>query len=493
MAINDHIIKATSLLNSPSVKLLRMTERAELYIVLIEEAFSSNSIQVSYATLLQAISKSYQYYKKPLEQGDAKRILNDLVNEGILIEAEGLYQRTDAYQQISNLLEMQGSGVTNTTQSHLLNVQNLCREIVTALNPDPVERKREIRKKIKVLENQLKRIDSGDNLVMSDDQARAQMLYLYESARRLPNDFTKISEDIVSLANELKAMALDESSNRADKLGFFLKQIEQLAASESGRVFTNFRNQLLETEAKEQFDADIKSLLSFNNESRYLNDGESLFLRRLNRRLSKSTLQVVEIRQKATRTLKNFMRLTFDRETIRLTDKITDFKRLASKFPSALNRRDQDIEFIVNETAPQFSIASPIRLSYPEKTIQLSDIGVNSNKTTISLELANEIRSMSITAKEVAKKVVDVINQQGPVTIKEINEFCPIDRGLDEVIGLMRVAIGLNVEVIEKEGKTQNEKVTVYNAKTDRYFSAVVPVLLFTRSHFPDDLDKIRI
>ena len=348
-------------------------------------------------------------------------------------------------------------------------------------------------KKIKVLENQIKRIDSGDNLVMSDDQARAQMLYLYESARRLPNDFTKISEDIVSLANELKAMALDESSNRADKLGFFLKQIEQLAASESGRVFTNFRNQLLETEAKEQFDADIKSLLSFNNESRYLNDGESLFLRRLNRRLSKSTLQVVEIRQKATRTLKNFMRLTFDRETIRLTEKITDFKRLASKFPSALNRRDQDIEFIVNETAPEFSIASPIRLSYPEKIIQLSDIDVNSNKTTISLELANEIRSMSITAKEVAKKVVDVINQQGPVTIKEINEFNPIDRGLDEVIGLMRVAIGLNVEVIEKEGKTQNEKVTVYNAKTDRYFSAVVPVLLFTRSHFPDDLDKIRI
>ena len=187
------------------------------------------------------------------------------------------------------------------------------------------------------------------------------------------------------------------------------------------------------------------------------------------------------------------MRLTFDRETIRLTEKITDFKRLASKFPSALNRRDQDIEFIVNETAPEFSIASPIRLSYPEKIIQLSDIDVNSNKTTISLELANEIRSMSITAKEVAKKVVDVINQQGPVTIKEINEFNPIDRGLDEVIGLMRVAIGLNVEVIEKEGKTQNEKVTVYNAKTDRYFSAVVPVLLFTRSHFPDDLDKIRI
>jgi hypothetical protein len=158
---------------------------------------------------------------------------------------------------------------------------------------------------------------------------------------------------------------------------------------------------------------------------------------------------------------------------------ISQLEKRAIAFKDTPKIIDKDLNLTIKVGKMPYSSPDSIRLRIAEEKLDLSDIQEHENNHTLSQKTLENLETVQVV--EVAKKIYYTLDQYGAMSIASINNYMPIQAGLEELVAFIRIAKAVKATDI---GQTE---LILVNDKFGNQLQATIPKLILTTEHFPQD------
>ena len=139
------------------------------------------------------------------------------------------------------------------TESRLLTVFNLLKEIVEGSETDPERRVEELKKKAAEIKAEITRIKQGRGLQLDETALRDRFLQMSVTARDLLSDFREVEENFRRLDRHTRERIALWDSSKGDLLDDIFGEQDAINDSDQGRSFRAFWDFLLSAAKQDEF------------------------------------------------------------------------------------------------------------------------------------------------------------------------------------------------------------------------------------------------
>jgi len=417
-------------------------------------------------------------------ENNAAYYLKAWIALGWIRELDDMLTKTDALDMALRFTQGLDSRNVGTSASHLRIVQETVRDFAAATSPNIEDRLSILALKKREIEQEMAALEAGEVVQLTELQQRERIREIFQLAYILPGDFRLVEDEIRIHDQALRVQMIEGDASHGEILLHAMEQEDLLAQTEAGGAFEGFYTLLCDDNRNMELREHLKSILS-KPAAQYLKPHERQFLAKLMRELTKESDRVFKVRRRTGEALRAYVESGSAAENRAVTKLISELERVAV----TLKEHDVSLRSPTSITLPidTIKIASPEshRLKMPDDKIDAADMSAAENRTTLSDGMLAVLDTISV--KDVAIKVKRTLEQRGPLTVKGLTEYIPIEEGLEELVAHLRVAASVSAtRLVEKED-------IVLKDKNGEEFKATVPGYLMNAGMFPDTIDELAL
>lgn len=238
----------------------------------------------------------------------ARKEIRDWIRKGLLVERGGLLLATDALQKAFRFVESIENLVMTSTASRLATVQQKIESLEARLNPDKNSRTRYIDERIKELQTELEKAQTGDFEVLQGDRAKEEVQEVYNLSMSLRADFRRVEDSFRDADRTLRQSIISEENNRGEVVEKLLSANKALLETAEGKVFSGFYEQISRSNDLDAMRSRLRSILSNSATLSALDRKQVNDLRWLVSRLVDESQNVMRARARSERDVKGFIK-----------------------------------------------------------------------------------------------------------------------------------------------------------------------------------------
>ena len=354
------------------------------------------------------------------------------------------------------------------TESRLLTVFNLLREINSKASDSPERRIMELERAKEDIDREMDLIRKGGYQPFSETQLRERFIEAEETARRLVADFRQVEQNVRDLDKEARQLFVTADAPKGAVLDDVFEKRENITASDQGRSFRSFWEFLM-TPARQQ---ELTELLENTLALEALDDlARDSFLPGAKYALLDAGRAVYKTTNRLADQLRRYIDDRVHLENKRIMEIIREIEQ------KALELKDEppkDFSFAIDDTAPEIDLTMARTLHRANPPEDFSAVVIEEGEVEVDLS-ALFVRE-DIDYGELNERITRLLREQDQVTLPEVLSRFPLSKGVGEIIAYFEVGHD-SERVVVSEDKKDELQVSI----DGREMRLRVPRLIFTR------------
>lgn len=354
------------------------------------------------------------------------------------------------------------------TESRLLTVFNLLREINSKASDSPERRIQELERAKDEIDQEIDLIRKGGYKPFSDTQIRERFIEAEETARRLVADFRQVEQNVRDLDKEARQLFVTTEAPKGDVLDNVFERRESITASDQGRSFRSFWEFLM-TPTRQQ---ELTDLLESIFELEALEDlAPDSFLPTAKYALLDAGRAVYKTTNRLADQLRRYIDDRVHLENKRIMEIIREIEQKALQIQ---DEPPKDFCFEIDGTAPEIDLTMARTLHKANPPENFSGVVIEDGE--VDIDVSAIFTREDIDYGEITDRVNSLLRDHDQVTLPDVIRRFPLTKGVGEIIAYFEVGHDIEKVVVS------DEKKDVLTISIDgRTMSLKVPRLIFTR------------
>jgi hypothetical protein len=356
------------------------------------------------------------------------------------------------------------------TESRLLTVFRLLREIVKEAKVDPEAEIRHLEQEKSRIERELSALKAGDYAPMDKTRIRERFLEAEQTARRLLFDFRQVEENFRQLDRKTRqSIAMSEAAK-----GVLLDEIfgeqDAISGSDQGKSFRAFWQYIMNPASQEELETLVTQVLELQEIKNLAGDEH----------LGRIRFQLIDAGERVNATcalLVEQLRKFLDDQTWLENKRIMEIIRSIERQAVGLREDPPDSRKAfarVDHVKPEIGLPMARGLFQPPTPIRVDDrveVGHGDFETDILYQ------QQAVEEKVLRQRIRQALKGRSQVTLAQICESHPLDKGLSELLGYLHIACKDDNAVVE----TDSNALIFYTDASGKRRKAVMPEVIFVR------------
>ena len=373
-----------------------------------------------------------------------------------------------ALEWLNSLREKQFVG----TESRLLTIFELLRNLVHETEKNAETRIAELSKRKAEIEEEISRLQAGDAPLSlpSSTQVKERFFQIEETARHLLSDFRQVETNFRQLDQKTRERIALADKPKAELLAEIFGEQDAISLSDQGRSFEAFWTFLMSLERREELQTLLAQALdlpeiSAITKDRWLADYR-FHLSEAGEKVQRTAAQLVE-------QLRRFLDSQMWLENKRIAELVRDIEKNSL---SIKNTPPKETAF-TTLPEPKIDINIPFTRSLfsPPRKIRMTATAPQLGESEFS---ADALFSQHHVDEDLLRKqIARMLTEKGQATLSDIIEKYPVTRGMAEIVTYINLA---DRDIKSTINENQRQQIPWFDAEGRQRY-ADIPLLIFTR------------
>lgn len=354
------------------------------------------------------------------------------------------------------------------TESRLLLIFQMMRNLAHETEEDPKKRITDLENKKEEIDEEIRKINSGVSVGISDRQVKENLWRLEDEMRNLMSDFRQVEENFRTLDRQTREKIATSRLSKSELLDEIFMEHDTIGRSEQGKSFAAFWNLLMSRKWQSELEENILVVNALYGPG---DTASRSIVTSMKYNLLDSGDRAKKILANLNEQLRTFLDEKLWIENKRIMDLIQSVEEKAIEVRNSVPRT-KDFLFI-DYFRPDIDLLMERKLySPPDKPFLVDEIP----EIGFSKEVPEVLLSQHFVAEErLRQNIRHTLSGKSQVSLGEICEKYPPQKGLSEIITYLSIANREKNSFIET---TKQEKVLF--EKDGIVMEAIVPLTLFT-------------
>jgi len=386
------------------------------------------------------------------------------------ISDEALMDLTPAVEKVMEWLQSLRQQQFVGTESRLLTVFELLKDIVYKTDQDPENRIRVLEEQKKDIDREIEKTKHQGVLPYDSTQVKERFFQVEDTARKLLYDFRQVEDNFRTLDRDTREQIAKSDKTKGALLDEIFHDQDIIRDSDQGKSFKAFWEFLMSRISQKQLRSLLNKVKALK-EVREINPDPFLF--EIPYHLLDAGEKVYNTSNLLTEQLGKYL----DEQTYLENRRIMDLiKGIEKKAIDIRKNPPQKKEFsTMDMVKPKFDFTMGRRLFVPPKTPVINLSGLKQGKARLEMNaLYNQVY---IDVKKLKFNIQRALETRSQVSLASLVEKFPVENGLAEILAYLNVAFNSKKAMIDD---TQTEAV-IYTAKNGTIKETEMPQVIFTR------------
>lgn len=318
------------------------------------------------------------------------------------------------------------------TESRLLTLFELLRQMSEGSDTDPARRVAELRKRRDDLDGEIARIEAGDVPLLDDTALKDRFQQFMQLARELLTDFREVEHNFRRLDRHVRERITSWDGSKGALLEEIMGERDAIADSDQGRSFRGFWDFLLSSQRQEQLSERLDRILALPPVAALKPDART-------RRVHYDWLEAGEHTQRTVALLSQQLRHFLDDQAWLENRRIMDILRGIETQALAVRAAPPPGEMMdIAEPSAAIELALERPLFTPATTTLLADIDVQIGDDTG--DAAALYAQQMVDQARLARHIRQALQARSQITLRELIESQPLQQGLAELVAYLQLA-----------------------------------------------------
>jgi len=370
----------------------------------------------------------------------AKQYLEEWVKDEFLYRFyepnadEATYELTPATERAFRWLSELNQAEFVGTESRLLNIFNLLKEIVQNTAADQATRLAELEQQRRQIDAEIGRVRAGD--IETYDAARIRDRYslLEDTANRLLADFRQIEHNFRGLNQQVRQDQVRTNLSKGRFLDDVFRAQDAIMNTDQGRSFTAFWEFLMNPTRQDEFQAMLQHVLALPDVQRVQQNRQ---LGRLKTNLVAEGDRVKRTNDRLFEQLRRFLNTRAYQQQRRASELIGQIEALALTLQP---QTPTDRAFFAIDGKPDYTIVWERKPFEPTQAMQLDTTTLAEGQADDALNAERLYEQVYVDSNVLTDRVRRLLRNQSQVSLPDVVAEYPVEKGLTELLVYFRIA-----------------------------------------------------
>jgi flagellar motility protein MotE (MotC chaperone) len=317
------------------------------------------------------------------------------------------------------------------TESRLLTLFELLKQISEGSESDPAKRIAELHKRRDEIDNEIARIVAGDVPMLDDTALKDRFQQFMQLARELLTDFREVEHNFRLLDRRVRERIALWEGAKGELLEEIMGESDAIADSDQGRSFQAFWDFLMSSRRQEELSELLERVLSLSPIEELKPDGRT-------RRVHYDWLEAGEHTQRTVARLSQQLRRFLDDKAWLENRRIMDL--LHGIETKALKLRDMPPGgevMSIADTAAKVELALERPLFTPPVKPVFADIELEAGDPDVDVDALYS--QIVIDKAQLVRHIHRALQDKSQVTLRDLTEMQPLRQGLAELVAYLQL------------------------------------------------------
>ena len=355
------------------------------------------------------------------------------------------------------------------TESRLLTLFGLLRQMAEGSETDPAIRIAELQKRRDEIDREISRIEQGDVPLLTDTALKDRFQQFNQIARELLMDFREVEHNFRLLDRRVRERITLWEGAKGELLEEILGERDAIASSDQGLSFRAFWDFLMSSERQEELAALLERVLQL---PAVLETGPDARLRRVHHQWLEAGGQTQRTVAQLSRQLSRFLDDQAWLENRRIMEILHDIHVAAR----ALRESPPEGDFMsIAESWASIELPMERPLYTPPHKPALTSVTIDAGDAEV--DVAALFSQVVVDKAALRRNVHRMLQSRSQVTLREVLKVHPLAQGLAELVGYLQVATEWKQAMVIED----KEDVVEWDAAQGQKRQAHLPRILFLR------------
>jgi flagellar motility protein MotE (MotC chaperone) len=318
------------------------------------------------------------------------------------------------------------------TESRLLTIFRLLRDLVRDASTDPDEQISELERRREAIEAEIARLRRGQVRPPDNTRTRERFLEAEDTYRRLLSDFRQIEENFRQLDRKTRAHIATSDQPKGELLDEIFGEEDAIRDSDQGRSFRAFWSYLMSAASQEELDRLLKQVLALP-EIREMSPDKGLGRIRFN--LLEAGAKVNETCALLVEQLRRFLD---DKAWLENRRIMTIVRHIEKKAVAVRQQPPAENDFsLINHIRPEIDLPMARGLFRPSRRPLVDD---RPEEGAADFDTPALYDQHFVDEGLLVERIRKALRSRSQISLEQLCEIYPIEKGLSEVIAYLHLA-----------------------------------------------------
>lgn len=370
----------------------------------------------------------------------AKQYLDEWVKDEFLYRFyepgadEATYELTPATERAFRWLTELNQSEFVGTESRLLSIFNLLKEITQNTSADQQTRLAELEAQKRQLDAEISRVHSGDVETYDAARIRDRFSLFEDNAGRLLAEFRQIEHNFRALNVQVRQEQVRTHLSKGRFLDDVFRAQDSIMATDQGRSFTAFWEFLMNPARQDEFQAMLQHVLALPDVQRVQQNRQLI---RLKTNLVNEGDRVKRTSDRLFEQLRRFLSVRTYQQQRRASELIGQIEELALLMQP---QPPADRAYCTIDGKPDYDIVWERKPFEPPRTVQLDSAPLTEGEADADLNTERLYEQVYVDSNVLADRIRRLLKQRSQVSLPDVLIEYPIEKGLTELLVYFRIA-----------------------------------------------------
>lgn len=365
------------------------------------------------------------------------------------------------------------------TESRLMTVFGLLKQIVDGTEMNPRARIAELQKRKADIDADIAQIRSGHVELMEASQVRERFLQMASTARELLSDFRALDQNFRTLDRGVREQIATWDGGKGELLQQVFGWRDQLTESDEGKSFRAFWDLLMSPSRQDELSKLLEQVMALAQVRELAPDSRL-------RRIHYDWLEAGELTQRTVARLSEQLRRYLDDQAWLENRRIMELIRKVEQKALALRGQIPDQGFAaIDEPGLELKLPMERLLYTPPFKAAIREVAIDETEATIATDALFE--QVYVDQTRLASTIRRALQTRRQVSLAALLDEAPIEQGLAELATYLKLATDDAAAAIDDE---RTEQIDWLDADGRRR-RATVPLVIFTAASATADQQQM--
>ncbi len=364
------------------------------------------------------------------------------------------------------------------TESRLLTLFELLRQLSEGSEQDPQTRLAELKKRRDAIDAEIAQVAQGNLTLLDDTALKDRFMQFNQQARELLSDFREVEHNFRQLDRRVRERIATWDGNKGELLADIMGERDAIADSDQGASFRAFWDFLMSPQRQEEFGERLDKVLALPVMSE-INPDKRI------RRIHHDWLEAGEYTQRTVAQLsQQFRRFLDDQawlENKRIMDILHGIESKTIAMRESLFSPTTDPDFMsLDESASRIELPMERPLYTPPRKPKISSVSLQAGDESVD---SRALYQQTVVDKPaLARHIRQSLQQRSQVSLHELCQDRPLQQGLAELVAYLELGEKNRTEHYSMLIDEEAEETIHWRGSDDVARSAKMPRIIYLRS-----------